>query len=59
MPVSATLCNNNIMLTIKEGEHGSTYGGCPIGMAVAKKAIEVLIEEKMVENSLEIGEYFG
>ncbi len=51
MPVSATFCNDDIMLNIKPGEHGSTYGGNPLGMAVAKVAIETLIEEKMVENS--------
>ena len=44
------------MMTIKPGDHGSTYGGNPLGMACAKAAVEVLIEEKMVENSLVMGQ---
>ena len=55
MPVSATLANDDVMLTIKPGEHGSTYGGYHLGMAVAKTAVQVLIEEGMVENSLVMG----
>jgi len=51
MPVSGAFCNDEIMLCIKPGEHGSTYGGNPLGMHVAKVAIEVLIEERMVENA--------
>lgn len=39
MPVSASFCNDDIMLLIKPGDHGSTYGGNPIGMAVAKAAV--------------------
>lgn len=39
MPVSAALCNDDIMLTIKPGEHGSTFGGYHLGMAVAKTAV--------------------
>ena len=39
MPVSATFANDNIMMNIKPGEHGSTFGGNPLGMAVAKVAI--------------------
>lgn len=39
MPVSAAFCNDNIMLNIKPGEHGSTYGGNPLAMAVAKVSI--------------------
>jgi len=45
------------MMTVKPGDHGSTYGGNPLGMAVAKRAVEVLIEEKMIENSAELGQY--
>jgi ornithine--oxo-acid transaminase len=56
MPVSGAFCNDKIMLCIKPGEHGSTYGGNPLGMAVAKTAIQVLIEEGMVENALKMGE---
>lgn len=39
MPVSASFCNDNIMLNIKPGEHGSTYGGNPLAMVVSKVAI--------------------
>ena len=57
MPVSAVLCDNHIMENIKPGEHGSTYGGNPLACAVATKSLEVLIEEKMSENSATMGEY--
>ena len=57
-PVSGILANDDIMMQIGPGEHGSTFGGNPLGMAVAKRAIEVLIEEGMVENSREMGDYF-
>lgn len=57
-PVSGILANDNIMMQIFPGEHGSTFGGNPLGMAVAKTAIEVLIEEKMTENSRELGAFF-
>ena len=53
-PVSAVLANDEIMLTIKPGEHGSTFGGSPLASAVAKKAIEVLVDEKMAENYLKL-----
>ena len=56
-PVSGILANDNIMMEIKAGEHGSTYGGNALSMAVAKRAVEVLIEEKMIENSRDMGEY--
>ena len=46
------------MDTIKPGDHGSTYGGNPLGMAVARTAVEVIIEEGMVENSLKMGDLF-
>ena len=51
MPVSATFCDDEIMSVIKPGDHGSTYGGSPLGMAVARAAIQVLIEEGMIENA--------
>ncbi len=57
-PVSAVLANDEIMLTIKPGEHGSTFGGSPLASAVAKKALEVLVEEKMAENATAMGELF-
>ena len=56
MPASAVFANDEIMLVIKPGEHGSTYGGNPLAMAVSRTAIQVLLEENMVENSLKMGE---
>jgi len=58
MPVSAVLADDEIMLTIKPGEHGSTYGGNPLACKVAITALQVLKEEKMVENAAVLGEYF-
>jgi ornithine--oxo-acid transaminase len=55
LPVSAVLCNNNIMMTIKPGEHGSTYGGNPLACAVAMAALQVLKDEKMAENAEAMG----
>lgn len=56
-PVSGALCDDHIMSNIRAGEHGSTFGGNPLAMAIAKRSVEVLIEEKMVENSKEVGDY--
>ncbi len=56
MPVSAVLANDEIMLTIKPGEHGSTYGGNPLACAVAVTSLQVLKEEKMAENAAIRGE---
>ena len=58
LPVSAVLCNNEIMMTIKPGEHGSTYGGNPLACAVAVAALNVLKDEKMAENALAMGQLF-
>lgn len=58
LPVSAVLANDDIMLTIKPGEHGSTYGGNPLACAVAIKALQVLKEENMAENAETLGAYF-
>lgn len=55
LPVSAILASNEIMLTIKPGEHGSTYGGNPLACKVAIAALEVLAEEKMAENAAAMG----
>ena len=55
LPVAAVLCRDEIMLTIKPGEHGSTYGGNPLACRVAIAALEVLKEEKMAENSERLG----
>lgn len=51
MPVSAVLSNDDIMLTIKPGEHGSTYGGSPLACKTAMAALQVLKDEKMTENA--------
>ncbi len=58
MPVSGVLADKEVMLVIKPGEHGSTFGGNPLAAAVAVKALEVIEEEKLVERSFEMGEYF-
>lgn len=54
-PVSGILANADIMDTINPGEHGSTFGGNSLGMAVAKAAVQAIVEEGMVENSLKMG----
>jgi ornithine--oxo-acid transaminase len=55
LPVSAVLCDDEIMLTIKPGEHGSTYGGNPLACAVAMTALQVLKDEKMCANAEAMG----
>jgi ornithine--oxo-acid transaminase len=57
-PVSAVLSNSEVMEVLKPGEHGSTFGGNPLACAVARAALRVLVEEKMVENSAEMGVHF-
>ncbi|CAJ0762664.1 11627_t:CDS:2 [Entrophospora sp. SA101] len=57
-PVSAVLADKEIMLCIKPGEHGSTYGGNPLGCATAIAALEVIKEENLVEKSAVLGEKF-
>ncbi len=58
MPVSAVLANDEIMLTIKPGEHGSTYGGNPLACQVAVAALEVLVNENLSEKAEKAGQYF-
>ncbi len=58
LPVSAVLADDEIMLTIGPGEHGSTYGGNPLACKVAIAALEVLQEEGMIKNAEELGVYF-
>ncbi|KAF0987220.1 hypothetical protein HZS_4424, partial [Henneguya salminicola] len=58
-PVSCVLADDNIMLCILPGEHGSTYGGNPIGMKVAMVALDVIISEKLCENSAKLGQILG
>ena len=55
LPISAILADDTIMMQIKPGEHGSTYGGNPLACAVAMKALEVLRSEKMAENAASMG----
>lgn len=55
LPVSAVLANDDVMMNIKPGEHGSTYGGNPLACAVAMTALTVLKEEKMAENAEAMG----
>lgn len=57
-PVSAVLSNIEVLGLLRPGEHGSTFGGNPLACAVARTAIKVIIEEKMIENSASMGAYF-
>ena len=57
-PVSAVLSNKEVLGVLKPGEHGSTFGGNPLACAVARAALRVLVEEGMVENAAEMGDYF-
>lgn len=58
LPISAVLADDEIMLNIKPGEHGSTYGGNPLACKVAMAALDVLQDEKLAENAQTLGEYF-
>lgn len=58
MPVSAVLASNEIMLTIRPGEHGSTFGGNPLGCAVAMAALDVVQDEQLAENAEAMGQLF-
>ena len=57
-PVSAVIADREIMGLFQPGEHGSTFGGNPLGAAVARAAIDVIREENLVENAARMGEYF-
>ena len=57
-PVSAFLSDTEVMSVFNPGDHGSTFGGNPLGMAVAREALKVLVEEKLVENSAKLGPWF-
>ena len=57
-PISAMLSNTEVLGVFMPGEHGSTFGGNPLACAVARTAIKVLIEEKMIENASKLGDYF-
>ncbi len=58
LPVSAVLADDEIMLVIKPGEHGSTFGGNPLACRVAVAALEVIRDEKLAENAERLGEVF-
>jgi len=58
LPISAVLADDEIMLTIQPGEHGSTYGGNPLACAVAMTALQVLKDEKMKDNAESMGVLF-
>jgi ornithine--oxo-acid transaminase len=58
LPVSAVLADNDIMMTIKPGEHGSTYGGNPLSCTVAIAALKVLKEESLAKKADQLGNYF-
>ena len=57
-PVSAVLSNKEILGVFKPGDHGSTFGGNPLGAAIARESLKVLTEENLVENSYNLGKYF-
>ena len=57
-PVSAVLANDEIMNVIKPGQHGSTFGGNPLAAAVATEALQVVLDEKLAENSEKLGQIF-
>lgn len=58
LPVSAVMASDDIMLCIRPGEHGSTYGGNPLACAVATEAMKVVLEEKLAENAEKMGILF-
>ncbi|MBD2767162.1 ornithine--oxo-acid transaminase [Hymenobacter sp. BT664] len=58
LPVSAVLANNEVMLTIQPGQHGSTFGGNPLACAVMRAALDVLLDEKLIQNAAVLGEVF-
>jgi ornithine--oxo-acid transaminase len=57
-PVSAILADQDVMGVFTPGDHGSTFGGNPLGCAVASEALNVLVDEKMIENSAKLGGHF-
>ncbi len=57
-PVSAVLANDDIMMTIKPGEHGSTFGGNPLACAIAMEALKVIEDEGLAENAMRLGKIF-
>jgi len=58
MPVSAVLADDAVMMTLRPGQHGSTFGGNPLACRVATEALKVLVEENLAENAQKQGERF-
>jgi ornithine--oxo-acid transaminase len=58
LPVSAVLADDEIMLTIQPGQHGSTFGGNPLACAVMQAALDVLVDENLADNAMRLGEIF-
>jgi ornithine--oxo-acid transaminase len=58
-PVSAALADRHLMGLFQPGEHGSTFGGNPLGAAIARAALNVIVEEGLIENAAEMGEYLN
>lgn len=58
MPISAVLADDEIMMLIKPGQHGSTFGGNPLACRIAMEAIDILIDEKLAENADNMGKFF-
>ena len=58
LPVSVVLSSKEIMGVFTPGDHGSTFGGCPLGAAVARAALKVIVEEKLAERAAEMGAHF-
>ncbi|MDD3594604.1 MAG: ornithine--oxo-acid transaminase [Candidatus Gastranaerophilales bacterium] len=57
-PISAVLADKDVLDIYKPGEHGSTFGGNPLAAAIAMAALDVVVEENLIEKSKELGEYF-
>lgn len=57
-PISAVLSNKEVMDVLRPGEHGSTFGGNPLACAIARTALNVLVEENLIENAAVMGDYF-
>jgi ornithine--oxo-acid transaminase len=57
-PISCVLADDEIMLTIKPGEHGSTYGGNPLASVIAMEALQIIEDEKLTDNAMAMGQLF-
>ena len=57
-PISAVLCDSEIMEVIKPGQHGSTFGGNPFAATIAKKALEIIVDENLSQNARNLGQIF-